>query len=238
MKPFVRWSLMASGCGIFFFMAAAAFATVLDNVYVGGYGQAVVTPLAVNGSSIGPAPAAPQAAGTYWGGPMLAVDQPIDFYDSAAISPSGPSVGANYSLSVPVSYSSEPTVSVTLDSVGLSGSTPCSAQTVGACSPQLSNSPVTFSPIILMAASTGAIVAPGPGTATDTPALDQVSSNFSSAPSETQLDREALSSAETYAQNLAFGPLSAVPEPRFLCPVLLAGLLMGWVIAKRRKSEA
>ncbi len=248
MKSFARLSLMGSGLGLFFLTAATpSFATVVGNLYTGGNGQVTVTPTGITFDEDDTSGGSTEVGGgttlTYTGGPALAVGQPVDINGGATISPTGPAVDGVYPVSVPITFPDESNLSITLDSFGPGSSTPCSsAITVGeSCSPELSSSPLTLSPIILTETSTGTSAALGvTGTATDGSGTSDVSGNFSATiTGETPSELSALSSyTTTLSGTFVITATSPVPEPRSVSLILLAGLLMGLVVVKRRKSEA
>jgi hypothetical protein len=242
MKSFARLSLMGSGLGLFFLTAAVpSFATVVGNLNTGGNGTVTVTATAItfteNDSSGGSTEVATGTTLTYAGGPALAVGQPID------INMGAPITAATLAAGVPVTFPDEPSLSITLDSFGPGSSTPCSsAITVGeSCSPELSMSPVILSPIILTETATGTSAALAvAGTATDGSGVSDVSGNFSA--TITGKTPEELSSLPSFTTTssgtFVITATSAVPEPRSISLVLLAGLLMGVVVMRRKKSEA
>jgi hypothetical protein len=242
MKSFARLSLMGSGLGLLFLTAAVpSFATVVGNLNTGGNGTVTVTPTAItfteNDSSGGSTEVATGTTLTYAGSPALAVGQPID------INMGAPITAATLAAGVPVTFPDEPSLSITLDSFGPGSSTPCSsAITVGeSCSPELSASPVILSPIILTETATGTSAALAfAGTATDGSGVSDVTGNFSA--TITGKDPEQLSSLSSFTTTssgtFVITATSTVPEPRSISLVLLAGLLMGIVVMRRKKSEA
>ncbi len=247
MKSFARLSLMGSGLGLFFLTAAPSFATVVGNLYTGGNGQVMVTPTGITFMTDDTSGGSTEVGGgttlTYMGSPTLAVGQPVDINAGATISPTGPPVGGVYPVEVPISFPEEPSLSIMLDSFGPGSSTPCSsAITVGeSCSPELSSSPLLLSPIILTETSTGTSAALGvSGTATDGTGMSDVSGNFSATiTGETPSELSALSSYTTTSSGtFVVTAVSPVPEPRSVSLILMAGLLIGLVAVKRRKSEA
>ncbi len=248
MKSFARLSLMGSGLGLFFLMAATpSFATVVGNLYTGGNGQVTVTPTGITFATDDTTGGSTEVGGgttlTYTGGPALAVGQPVVINGGMGISPTGPAVGGVYPVDVPITFPDESNLSITLDSFGPGSSTPCSsAITIGeSCSPELSSSPLTLSPIILTETSTGTSAALGVmGTATDSSGMSNVLGNFSATiTGETPAELSALTSYTTTSSGtFVITATSPVPEPSSVSLILAAGLLMGLVVVRRRKSEA
>jgi hypothetical protein len=238
MKSFARLSLMGSGLGLFLLTAAVpSFATVVGNLNTGGNGTVTVTPTSItfstNDTSGGSTEVATGTTLTYAGVPALAVGQPI------VIGGGLPVTATTLASGVPVSFTDEPTLSITLDSFGPGSSTACSsAITVGeSCSPELSSSPVILSPIILTETATGTSAALAvAGTATDGSGVSDITGNFSATiTGETPAELSALSSYKTtYSGTFVASP---VPEPRSISLVLLAGLLMGMVVMRRKKNS-
>jgi hypothetical protein len=240
MKSFARLSLMGSGLGLIFLTAVPSFATVTGDLFTGGNGTVTVTPMGItfteNDSSGGSTEVGTGTTLTYTGTPALTVGQPIDINGGAEITPAALAAG------VPVSFPDESGLSITLDSFGPGSTTPCSsAITVGeSCSPELSAAPLELSPIILTATSTGtSAVLSFAGTANDGTGVSDVTGNFSATVTGSTPEELASSSSFTTTSSGTFviTASSAVPEPRSISLVVLAGLLMGLVV-KRRKSEA
>lgn len=242
MKAFARVSLMGSGLGLMLLAATPSFATILPLLNIGSDGSITVTPTSItfneDNTGIVPLSSAEVATGTtltYSGGALMP-GQPIDINDGAAITP------ASLPLANFLTFPDEPGLSVTLDSFGPgSSNTNCSGLAIGgSCSPPLGGGFV--SPIILTATSTGtgALLA-YTGTEIDsgTP-VGTVAGNFSATITGTTPEQVATTNPFTqtsYSGTLTVTPMSAVPEPRDISLVVLAGLLMGLVL-KRRKSEA
>jgi hypothetical protein len=240
MKAFARVSL--SGLGLMLLAAAPSFAIVLPVLNMGSDGSITVTPLSItfnpDDTNVTPNTSAEVATGTtldYSGGDLMP-GQPIDINDGAAITPSSLPL-ANF-----LTFPDEPGLSVTLDSFGPgSSNTDCSSILVGAsCSPSLGGGLV--SPIILTATSTGTgALLSYTGTEVDNgTTVGTVAGNFSATITGSTPEDVATTNPFTqtsYSGTLTVTPMSAVPEPRDISLVVLAGLLMGLVL-KRRKSEA
>jgi hypothetical protein len=128
---------------------------------------------------------------------------------------------ATLDTSVAPTFPDEPAFGISLDSFS---------------SPALSAVPLV-SPIILTATSVGASsVQSITGSVTSGPVVNDVVSSFNVASTETPGELSQLPTYNTpYSGN--FAGASAVPEPRSISLVVLAGLLVGLVL-KRRKSEA
>jgi len=222
--------------------AAPSFATVLPVLNIGSDGSITVTPTSIafnqDDTSITPNSSAEVATGTtltYSGGALMP-GQPININDGAAIMPSSLPL-ANF-----LTFPDEPGLSVTLDSFSPgSSNTDCSSLVVGgSCSPSLGGGFV--SPIILTATSTGTgALLSYTGTEIDSgTTVGTVAGNFSATITGTTPEQVATTNPFTqtsYSGTVTVTPMSAVPEPRDISLVVLAGLLMGLVL-KRRKSEA
>jgi hypothetical protein len=242
MKSFARLSLMGSGLGLFFLTAATpSFATVIGTLYTGGNGTVTVSPTSItfteNDTSGGSTEVATGTELTYAGSPALAVGQPIDINSGDVITP------ATLAGGVPVTFPDEPSLVVTLDSFGPGSTTPCSSAIVvgESCSPELSTSPVILSPIVLTETATGTSAALAvSGTATDGSGISDIAGNFSATiTGETPEELSSLSSYTTTSSgSFVISAASPVPEPRSISLVVFAGLLLGLVVVKRRKSEA
>lgn len=245
MKAFARWSVVRSGLGFMVLAAVPSFATVLPVLNIGSDGSISVTPTSItfneDSTNTVPASSAEVAVGTtlaYSGGPLMP-GQPIDINGGAPITP------ASLPLSNFLTFPDEPGLSVTLNSFGPGSSTACSTSVMvgDSCSPELSPGPPTIlSPIILTATSTGTGALLGyTGTEFDNGiTVGPVAGNFSATITGSTPEDVATTNPFTqtsYSGTLTVTPLSAVPEPRDISLVVLAGLLMG-VVLKRRRSEA
>ncbi len=246
MKYFARLSLLGSGLGLFFLTVVPSFATVVGTLTLGGDGSITVTPAGLtftendNTNTSGSVSSTEVGAATnltYAGGPALVSGEPVNINGGAMVTAATLTSGVP---AVALTFPDEPNLSITLDSFGPGSSTPCSvAITTGeSCSPVVSAAPLVLSPIILTATSTGTSAVLGvAGTATDGSVVTDVTGNFSA--TVTGETPEDLSMLPTYTTTYSatFVAASAVPEPRSISLVVLAGLLMGLVV-KRRKSEA
>jgi len=261
MKLFARLNLMGSGLGLIFLTAMPSLATVTGTLTTGGPGTVTVTATSItfnmddNTSTIAPLLSSTEVGGgttlTFAGG-SLSTGQPVDINGGAAITP------ASLLLGVPITFPSTPTLSITLTSFGPSSpNTNCSGLTTGeSCSPSLGGGLV--SPIILTYTGPGTEGA-GPldvgttailnvsGTATDNggATTSLFGGHFSaSLASDTPEELAALFSTEpgasftTTTAGSFVAVASQVPEPRVVSLLAFAGLLMGFVVAKRRKSVA
>jgi hypothetical protein len=254
MKFFARLSLLGSGIGLIFLTATPSFATVVGNLYTGGNGTVTVTPFGItfseNDTQGGSTQVGTGTTLTFAGGSVVA-GQPIDIGSGVAITPLTPLPLANF-----MTFPDSPSLSVTLDAFG-PGSTNsnCSGLTTGeSCSPLIAG---FTSPIILTYTGPGTEGA-GPadvgtsalltvtGTAMDSGLLvSNFTGHFSSSiADQTPAELAALfttsgsSFTTTYSGDFVATPPSTVPEPRTISVVAMAGLLMGLVVAKRRKSVA
>jgi hypothetical protein len=234
MKTFARICLMGSGLGLIFLTAVPSFATVVGTLNTGGNGTVTVTPTGItfteNDSSGGSTEVGTGTTLTYAGG-SLTVGQPIDIAGGDTITPT--------TLPATMTFPDEPTLSITLDSFGPgSSNTDCSGLTTGeSCSPALGGGLV--SPIILTAVGNGtSALLFVSGTAMDGSGTTDVSGNFSAniAGESPEELANAKTFTTTYSGQLTLAA-SAVPEPRTISLVIIAGLLMGLVV-KRRKGEA
>jgi hypothetical protein len=242
MKVFARMSLVGSGLGLMLLAAAPSFAIVLPVLNMGSDGSITVTPLSItfnpDDTNATPNTSADVATGTTLTSTSgdLMPGQPIDINDGAPITP-GILPLANF-----LTFPDEPSLSVTLDSFGPgSSNTDCSSLAIGnSCSPSLGGGLV--SPIILTATSTGTgALLSYTGTEVDNgKTVGTVAGNFSATITGSTPEDVATTNPFTqtsYSGTLTVTPMSAVPEPRDISLVVLAGLLMGLVL-KRRKSEA
>jgi len=256
MKFFARWSLLGSGIGLIFLTATPSFATVVGNLFTGGSGTVTVTATSItfneNDSTVPPSSTEVGTGTTLtFDGGSLMPGQPIDINGGMSIT------GASLPVANFMTFPDSPSLSVTLDSFGPgSANHNCSGLTTGeSCSPLIGG--VFPSPIILTYTGAG-IEGSGPtnvgvsalleigGTATDASSIISIfTGHFSSSiADETPAQLAALfagtgaSFTTTYAGDFIALPPSTVPEPRFISMLVMAGLLMGLVVAKRRKSVA
>jgi hypothetical protein len=239
MKSFARLSLMGSGLGLILMTAMPSYAVVVGTLNTGGNGTVTVTPTGItfteNDTSLGSTEVGTGTTLTSALAP-LTVGQPIDINGGATITP------ASLAAGVPVTFPDTLGLSITLDSFGPGSSTPCSAliTTGESCSPELSSSPLTLSPIILTETSTGtSAVLSVAGTATDGTGVSDVTGNLSATVTgETPIQlADSSSYTTTSSGTFVVTATSAVPEPRTISLVVFAGLLAGLVV-KRRKSAA
>jgi hypothetical protein len=242
MKAFARVSLVGSGIGLMLLAAAPSFATILPLLNIGSDGSITVTPTSItfneDDTDVAPLASAEVATGTTlaYSGAELMPGQPIDINDGAPITP------ASLPLANFLTFPDEPGLAVTLDSFGPgSSNTNCSGLAIGnSCSPPLGGGFV--SPIILTATSTGTgALLSYTGTEVDNGMpVGSVAGNFSATITGSTPEDVATTNPFTqtsYSGTVTVTPMSAVPEPRDISLVVLAGLLMGLVL-KRRKSEA
>jgi hypothetical protein len=104
------------------------------------------------------------------------------------------------------------------------------------CSPE---TPFGPSPIILTAVGNGtSALLFVTGTATDGTGVSDITGNFSANIAGESPEELATASSftTTSSSQLVITARSAVPEPRTTSMIALAGLLMGLVVAKRRKK--
>jgi hypothetical protein len=127
---------------------------------------------------------------------------------------------ATLDTSVAPTFGAEPAFGISLDSFS---------------APELGAVPLVSSPIILTATSVGSLsVQSITGSVTSGSVVNDVVSSFNVASTETPGE---LTQLPTYNTPYSGAFVSTVPEPRSISLVVLAGLLMGLVL-KRRKSEA
>jgi len=233
MKYLARLSLMGSGLGLIFLTAMPSFATVVGTLNTGGNGTVTVTPTGITfteNDTAGRSTEVGSGTTVTFSGGSLSVGDPIDIGGGVEITPA--------TLPTTITFPNEPSLSITLDSFGPgSSNTDCSGLSTGqSCSPA---TPFGPSPIILTAVGNGtSALLFVSGTATDGSGVSTLTGNFS-ANIAGETPEELASSASfttTYAGQLTL-TASSVPEPREIGLVVLAGLLMGLVV-KRRKSEA
>ncbi len=240
MKAFARMSL-AGGVGLMVLAAAPSFATVLPIVNIGSDGSITVTLTSItfnqDDTNVTPSASAEVATGTTltYSGSALLPGQPISINDGAAIMPS------SLPLADFLTFPDEPGLSVTLYSFGPgSSNTDCSGLGIGdSCSPSLGGGLVSL--IILTATSTGTgALLSYTGTELDNGTeVGSVAGNFSATITGSTPEDLATTTPFTqtsYSGTLTVTPWSTVPEPRDISLVVLAGLLMG-LFLKRRKSE-
>ncbi len=241
MKFFARWGLMGSGLGLILLTAAPSFADTVETLNTGGTGTVTVTPLGITFTQNDPAGGGSSTevgVGTTLSddGVTLSPGQPIDITGSG-----GTNLVTPTTLPATLTFPDEPNLSITLTSFGPgSSNSDCAGLTSGeSCSPTTPSGP---SPIILTDTGTGTtaiLPVSGYETVAGTTVAD-VSGNFSAdTASDTpeQLEGSAVYTT-TYAGQLSLTATSVVPEPRQISIVVLAGLLMGLVVSKRKKSEA
>ena len=235
MKLFARLTLMGSGLGLIFLTAMPSYATVVGTLLTGGPGTVTVTSTGItfteNDNNSSPSSSTQVGSGStlsYSGG-LVPSGSPIDINGGNVITPAVLAAG------VPVTFPNQPSLSITLTSFG--------PGTGIACTPVMSNgascSPIGgSSPIILTnegGVSTNASLSFA-GTATDGSGVSNVTGLFSQPIDGTPytLSQET-SFTTTYAGHFT---VTAVPEPRAISLIALAGLFMGIVVSKRRKSVA
>jgi hypothetical protein len=247
MKIFARLSVTGSCLGLFFLTAAPSFATVVGTLYTGGPGTVTVTPTSITfteNDTNNPTPFGPSSTEVGGGttltydGPALNVKDPIDINAGNPIMPTGAPVGGVYPVDVPVTFPKEPTLSLTLTSFGPGTGTSCTStmKPGDTCSPLGGASPIILTdegPNLTIASL---LVG---GTATDSTGTSDVSGGFTQPIPEGIF---ALSTSTnittTDAGTFTITARSEVPEPRAVSMIALAGLLMGFVVAKRRKNLA
>jgi hypothetical protein len=242
MKFLARLSLMGSGLGLIFLTAMPSFATVVGTLNVGGPGTVTVTPTGItfteNDTNTSPASSTQVAGGTtltYAGSPALAVGDPVDINGGLAITPTGPAVGGVSPIDAPVLFPNEPSLSITLTTFGPGTGTACTAgMTVGqSCSPLGGTSPIILTddgPSLTFASLSFT------GTATDGTTVSAIAGGFTE-PIPEGITSLATSSGFTTPYSGVF-TATTVPEPRSISVIAIAGLLMGLVVARRRKSIA
>lgn len=257
MKAFATLSWVGSGLGLILLTASPSLADVTGSLYLGGDGTVIVSPTQIEfpedslNTTSTPSSTAVSAATTltYSGGTSLVAGQPVDINGGAPIVASSATQvvendGSNaytFSTPVPVTFPSTPTVTAEITQFGPgSSNTDCaSATTAGStCSPSLGAGAV--SPIILENDGPNTVVATLPivGTITDGTSVSSFTGDFTSTisyPGATVASVAANINTVSYAGSLT---VSSVPEPRAVSFVVFAGLLMGAMIFKRRKSVA
>jgi len=250
MKSYARWSLLGS-IGLIFLTTVPSFASVVGNLSTGGNGTLTVTPFGIdfseNDTMGGSTEVGTGTTLTYDSGATLTPGSAIDINGGSIITGSTPLPLADF-----MTFPSAPDLSVTLDSFGPgSANTDCSGLTTGeSCSPLVDGKVV---PIILTYTGAGT-EGSGPGstgtsallsvtgTATDSSAIvsDLIGHFSASIADETPEQLAAMFSdigssfTTTYAGDFTAFPPSAVPEPRAVSLIAIAGLLVGLVFAKRR----
>lgn len=252
MKFIVRLScLLGAAIGLAVLTASPSFATVVGNLDTGGNGTVTVTPTAItfseNDTTGGSTEVGTGTTLTFSGGSLM-VGQPIDIDGGMTITP------GSLPLADFMTFPDEPTLSVTLDGFGPgSANTDCSGLSTGqSCSVKVDG---FTSPIILTYTGPGVEGAtPGDvgtsalltvtGTASDgsTPISDFTGHFSASLADDTPEELAALFSttgasfSTTYAGS--FVALASTPEPRAISLAAFAALMVGLVMAKRRKSMA
>jgi hypothetical protein len=242
MKFFARWGLMGSGLGLLFLTAAPSFANTVETLNTGGTGTVTVTPLGITFTENDPAGGGSSTevgVGTTLSddGVTLAPGQPIDITATG-----GGNTVTPATLPATLTFPDEPDLSITLTSFGPgSSNSDCVGLMSGeSCSP---TTPYGPSPIILTAAGNTGTTAILPVAGFETVSgvtVADVSGNFSANianDTPEQLQASAVYTT-TYSGQLTLNATSVVPEPRQISIVVLAGLLMGLVVSKRKKSEA
>lgn len=251
MKYFARLGLLGSGLGLMFLTAAPSFATVVGELFTGGNGTVTVTATGItfstNDTKGGSTEVGTGTTLAFAGG-SLAVGDPITIHGGATIGP------GSFPITDFMTFPTAPSLQVTATSFGPpSANTNCSGLTTGeSCSPLIGGFP---SPIILTYTGPG-VEGAGPGnvgtsallsvsgTVTDASMVISTFAGHFSASIATQTPQSldtlfsnpGSSFTTTYAGD--FVVTSPVPEPSTVSMIALAGLLMGLVVAKRRKSIA
>jgi len=234
MKFFARLSLVGSGLGLIFLTAMPSSATVVGTLFTGGPGTVTVTPTGItfteNDTNNSPPSSTEVGAGstlTYAGSPALSTGDPIDINGGATITP------VNLPLGIPVTFPKEPGLAITLFSFAPGSPITCTAgMTVGqSCSPLGGMSPIILTDEAFGTTAQLSVA----GTATDGTSVSQVTGIFSAnIIGETPFELATLGTWTT--TNSGVFSITAVPEPRSISVNAIAGLLMGLVVAKRRKS--
>jgi len=242
MKAFARWSLMGSGLGLILLTASPSFADVVSpptdpTLNLGGTGTVSVTSTSITFTENDTNTGTSTQVGTGTDVPGLTLGEGADIGGGAPITPTGPpSPMGVFPVDVPITFSTSPGVIVTLTSFGAGvTNTDCNVPEGGTCSPLTG---LGASPVILTndGTSTTAILAAA-GTIDDDGVISPISGVFSAnIPGETPEELATLG-AYTTTYSAAFN-YTAVPEPRTISLIALAGLLIGIVVSKRRKSIA
>jgi hypothetical protein len=242
MKFFARLSLMGSGLGLIFLTAMPSFATVVGTLNVGGPGTVTITPTSItfNENDTNNTPNSSTEVGvgttmTYAGSPALTPGDPVNINGGLPITPTGPPVGGVSPIDAPVTFPDEPGLTITLTSFGPGTGTACtSGMKVGqSCSPLGGTSPIILTdagPSLTFASLSFG------GTATDGTTVSPVVGGFSQ-PIPESITTLATSTSFSTVYSGVF-TATTVPEPRSISVIAIAGLLMGLVVAKRRKSIA
>jgi len=239
MKLFARLNLMGSGLGLIFLTAMPSFATVVGTLNTGGPGTVTVTQTGItfteNDSNNTPPSSTEVGAGstlTYSGGPALLTGNPININGGAAITP------PVLALGVPITFPDQPSLSITLTSFGTPTGVACTAgMLVGqSCSPLGGASPIVLTDESFGTTAALSVI----GTATDGTGISDVTGLFSA--NIVGQDPFALSQSPSFTTTdsgvFSITARTEVPEPRVVSLLAFAGLLMGFVVAKRRKSVA
>jgi hypothetical protein len=231
---------MGSALGLIFLTAMPSSATVVGALNTGGDGTVTVTPTGITFTENGTnntATLSSTAVGagttlTYAGSPALVTGDPIDINGGATITP------ASLALGVPITFPDQPSLSITLTSFAPGTGIACTAgMPVGAsCSPLAGASPIVLTDESFGTTAQLSVA----GTATDGSGVSDVTGLFSAnVLGETPLAlSESSSFTTTNSGVFAVTATSEVPEPRAISLIALAGLLMGIVVSKRRKSVA
>jgi hypothetical protein len=169
------------------------------------------------------------------------VTDPIVINGGNPIVPTGVAVDGIYPVNVPITFPNEPALSLTLTSIGPGTGTTCTAgMTLGeTCSPLGG-----VSPIILTDEGPNLTIASlaATGTATDGTGTVDVTGGFTQPIPEGAFAASTSSSITTTDAGtftvIAGGGRSVVPEPRAVSMIAIAGLLMGFVVSKRRRNLA
>lgn len=253
MKAFARLSLMGSGLGLIMLTAVPSFATVVPAITpisptsilnTGGDGTVTVTQTDITFTKDDTNTGSSTEVGvgttlSYSGGPLVP-GQPININGGSPITPIGLPIGGAYPVSVPVTFPDSPGLVIQLTSFGPgTTNTNCSGLTSGqSCSPL---TPLGPSPIILTAVGGGTTaILPVTGVEMDNgKTVADVTGQFSAnIAGQTPLELSTVASfTTTTAAQLTLTARSAVPEPRTVSLVLLAGLFMGIVVMKKRQGN-
>jgi hypothetical protein len=239
MKFLARLSLMGSGLGLILLTATPSFATVVGILNTGGNGTVTVTPTGItfseNDTTTGSTEVGAGSTLTFAGIPgTVTPGQPVDIDGGLAITPTSLLSG------ISILFPDTPGLSLTLTAFGPGiTNTDCAGLLNGqSCSPE---TPFGISPIILTAVGSGtSALLYVTGIATDGTGTSEVTGNFS-ANIAGETPEELATSASytaTSSSQLVITAANTVPEPRSISLLALAGILMGIVVTKRRRSVA